>query len=143
MSEAPLIRVSAVVVYRPDGQVLTVRKAGTGMFMFPGGKPEPGESAVQAAVRELAEEIGMQVREDELRPLGAWRTRAANEAGARLHAEVFALTRDVDAAGIPAPAAEIAALHWTDPAAPEAPGADGRIGADAIAPLLHEVLPAL
>ena len=46
------IRVSAVVIRDADGRVLTVRKRGTSMFMFPGGKPDPGERPVDAAVRE-------------------------------------------------------------------------------------------
>ena len=40
-----------------DGHVLTVRKRGTSMFMFPGGKPEAGESPVEAGVREVREEL--------------------------------------------------------------------------------------
>ena len=49
-----VIRVSAVVLARPDRRVLTVRKAGTAMFMFPGGKHLPGEAPVDTAVREVA-----------------------------------------------------------------------------------------
>ena len=45
-----VIRVSAVVLARPDRRVLTVRKAGTAMFMFPGGKHLPGEDPVDTAV---------------------------------------------------------------------------------------------
>ena len=48
------IVVSAVCVFDDAGRLLTVRKRGTTMFMHPGGKPEPGETAVQAAARELA-----------------------------------------------------------------------------------------
>ncbi|MDQ4110455.1 MAG: NUDIX domain-containing protein, partial [Actinomycetota bacterium] len=39
--------------------MLTVRKNGTTKFMLPGGKLEPGESAAEAAVREVAEELGV------------------------------------------------------------------------------------
>ena len=39
-----------------DGRVLAARR--TGGWEFPGGKVEPGESAEQAAVREIAEELG-------------------------------------------------------------------------------------
>ena len=64
-----VIRVSAVVLARPDRRVLTVRKAGTAMFMFPGGKHLPGEAPVDTAVREVAEETGLRLRPDELTPV--------------------------------------------------------------------------
>ncbi|TFI12033.1 NUDIX domain-containing protein, partial [Micrococcus endophyticus] len=63
---AETIRVSAVVLARPDRRVLTVRKAGTTMFMFPGGKHLPGEDPLDTAVREVAEETGLRLRPDEL-----------------------------------------------------------------------------
>ncbi|GMA37567.1 NUDIX hydrolase [Demequina litorisediminis] len=54
-----LIRVSAVVLRNERGDILTVRKRGTARFMLPGGKPEPGETAVEAALRECHEELGI------------------------------------------------------------------------------------
>ena len=42
------------------------------MWELPAGLIEPGETAVSAAARELEEELGFQMSEDELRPLGAW-----------------------------------------------------------------------
>jgi len=65
MSElAPLV-VTAGVIIR-DGLVLaTRRKAGShmeGHWEFPGGKLEPNESPEESLARELAEELGVQVR---------------------------------------------------------------------------------
>ena len=57
----PLIHVSAVVFRDVNDKVLTVRKRGTEKFMFPGGKPELGESALDTAIREVKEEIGQDV----------------------------------------------------------------------------------
>ena len=57
-----MIRVLAAVIYR-DGQLLLCRrpphKRHGGLWEFPGGKVEPGESDLAAAQRELAEELGI------------------------------------------------------------------------------------
>jgi 8-oxo-dGTP diphosphatase len=129
------ILVSAVVLYRPDGQVLTVRKAGTTMFMFPGGKHRDDESPLQTAVRELAEETGLAVPAEDLEYLGGFDTPAANENGRQLHSEVFALLRPLARNEVPEPNAEIEQLAWMDPKAPVAPDGCG------LAPLLSAVFP--
>ena len=129
------ILVSAVVLYRPDGQVLTVRKAGTTMFMFPGGKHRDEESPLQTAVRELSEETGLSVPSEDLEYLGGFDTPAANENGRQLHSEVFALLRPLARNEVPEPNAEIEQLAWMDPKAPAAPAGCG------VAPLLTAVFP--
>nr|WP_231980606.1 NUDIX domain-containing protein [Tessaracoccus coleopterorum] len=49
-----------------------VRKRGTGMWMNPGGKPEPGESPERCGAREVAEELGLTLDPAELVPLGEY-----------------------------------------------------------------------
>ncbi|AMM31781.1 NUDIX hydrolase [Sinomonas atrocyanea] len=128
------IVVSAVCVFAHDGRLLTVRKRGTDRFMHPGGKPEAGESAADAASRELEEEVGIVVGPGALEPVGTWIARAANEAGMDIEATVFAAPGTYDPGAVHA-AAEIAELRWIDPAAE--PGPD-------LAPLLTDhVLPLL
>lgn len=107
-----VISVSAVVLTRPDGALVTVRKRGTDRFMLPGGKWEPGESPRRCAVRELSEELGVVLDDDEMTRLGRYETATANEPGFRLVSEVFAAR----CGGPAAPAAEIEELHWLDPA---------------------------
>ncbi len=126
------IRVSAVVLQDESGAVLTVRKRGTTRFMLPGGKPELGESAEQAAVRECREEIGVDIDADSLETLGVFRADAANEIGRTVEATVFSYPGRVVAVH----AAEIDAMRWLALHDSPAP--------DEIAPLLVEhVLPAL
>ncbi|HOA28260.1 MAG TPA: NUDIX domain-containing protein [Arachnia sp.] len=48
-----------------------VRKRGTSMWMNPGGKPEPGESAAECAAREVAEELGLSLDVERLVRLGS------------------------------------------------------------------------
>ncbi|MEN8706307.1 8-oxo-dGTP pyrophosphatase MutT (NUDIX family) [Nocardioides marinisabuli] len=124
--------VVAAVAFVRDGQVLTVRKRGTTRFMLVGGKPEPGESAYDAAVRETREEVGLDVGgPGALSPLGVYLAPAANEPGRELHSTVFTASLP----GEPRAAAEIAELRWMS--------LDGE-GHDDLAPMLeHHVLPAL
>ena len=106
-----LITVSAVLFERPDGRVLTVRKRGTASYMLPGGKPEPGETPVDCALREVDEELGIVLTPADVVPFGEYRTRAANEAGFALEATVFHCLREVE----PRLQAELDDLRWVDP----------------------------
>jgi 8-oxo-dGTP diphosphatase len=127
----PRIIVSAVCVYDAAGRLLTVRKRGTDRFMHPGGKPEPGESALQAAARELQEEVGIVVDPRELELMGVWLAQAANEAATEIEATVFTAPGAWEAH----PSAEIAEIRWLDLSA-ELP--------HDLAPLLTDhILPAL
>jgi len=60
-----IIEVAAAVLQRPDGSfLLAQRPAGkiwAGYWEFPGGKIEPGETPRHALVRELHEELGIEV----------------------------------------------------------------------------------
>ena len=65
LSGASIVRVAVGVLLRPDGRVLLAQRlAGTpypGFWEFPGGKVEPDESAYDALVRELDEELGVAI----------------------------------------------------------------------------------
>jgi 8-oxo-dGTP diphosphatase len=50
-----------VVVRDPGGRLLLVRRCDSGIWELPGGRVDVGESAVEAAVRETAEEAGIPV----------------------------------------------------------------------------------
>jgi 8-oxo-dGTP diphosphatase len=71
-SGQPLVLVAAVVLVDADGRVLLARrpegKAMAGMWEFPGGKVDPGETPETALIRELAEELGIDVAASCLAP---------------------------------------------------------------------------
>jgi 8-oxo-dGTP diphosphatase len=68
----PTVLVVAVALIDADGRVLIARrpegKQLAGLWEFPGGKVEPGERPETALIRELDEELGIQVAESCLAP---------------------------------------------------------------------------
>ncbi|MDQ1154901.1 8-oxo-dGTP diphosphatase [Brevundimonas sp. SORGH_AS 993] len=74
MTDAPLptVLVVAVALIDVDGRVLIAKrpegKKLAGLWEFPGGKVEPGERPEQALIRELKEELGIDVKESCLAP---------------------------------------------------------------------------
>ena len=71
-SNPPLVLVAAVVLVDADGRVLLAQrpagKAMAGLWEFPGGKVDPGETPEAALIRELAEELGIDVAASCLAP---------------------------------------------------------------------------
>jgi len=70
---ARIILVSAVALIDPEGRVLLAQrppgKSLAGLWEFPGGKVEPGESPEAALIRELKEELGIDTWKSCLAPL--------------------------------------------------------------------------
>jgi 8-oxo-dGTP diphosphatase len=57
------------LAYDGDGRLLLIRRAnepGRGLWSIPGGRVEPGETDIQAVVREMAEETGLTVAPGDL-----------------------------------------------------------------------------
>ncbi|WPF66939.1 MULTISPECIES: NUDIX domain-containing protein [unclassified Corynebacterium] len=113
MDNERIIRIAAVVLRNEAGEVLTVRKHGTEAFMFPGGKVEPGEPTRAAARREIAEELGLDLREEDLTSLGELSAPAANEPGYTVRCAAFAWRGTLDQA--PEVRAEIAEARFYSP----------------------------
>ncbi len=68
-----IVLVSAVALIDPDGRVLLAQrpegKSLAGLWEFPGGKVELGESPEVALIRELREELGIETKASCLAPL--------------------------------------------------------------------------
>lgn len=68
----PIVVVAAALIDTAGRVLVQQRPAGkamAGLWEFPGGKIEPGETAVAALVRELGEELAVLVDPADLRPL--------------------------------------------------------------------------
>ena len=72
LADVPIILVVAVALVDVDGRVLIAQrpegKPMAGLWEFPGGKVDPGETPERALIRELQEEIGIDVTENCLAP---------------------------------------------------------------------------
>lgn len=123
-----IIRVSAVLARDAQDRVLTVRKRGTVKFMFPGGKPEAGETPLQTAVREFSEELGVGLDPARFTDLGVHQEAAANEPDHVVEGAVFRYEDPVEIEGV---AAEIEELRWMSAQPPFA---------DDVAPLAQKIL---
>jgi 8-oxo-dGTP diphosphatase len=125
-----VLRVVCGVVSRPDtpGRALVTRRgpgmAHAGAWEFPGGKVEPGESDATALVRELAEELGLNIT------VGPFLGEADTPVGSRIVRLAAYACRTADTPDL----REHDALAWVDAA-----GLDGFAWAPADVPLLGAV----
>jgi 8-oxo-dGTP pyrophosphatase MutT (NUDIX family) len=109
-----------VRLFDEQGRVLFLRRAGTGFFdgfwSLPGGHVENGESLRQAAVRELAEELGIEVGAQALMPVAVVH-RASDTNRIEF---LFDASRWQGTVRIAEPH-RCDGLHWGDPARPPEP----------------------
>ncbi|EHQ8971370.1 NUDIX domain-containing protein [Escherichia coli] len=112
MFEPKTIHIAAAIITDEKGRLLLVRKRGTVYFMQPGGKIEPVEDAQSALIRELREELNLDLLPEELTPIGEFTEIAANEPGHMLHACMFSTEKCINEVQ---PAAEIEEILWLSP----------------------------
>lgn len=94
-----------------DGKVLSARSKGKDIYYFPGGKREPGESDTETLVREIEEELTVQINPDTVRPFGIFEAEADGKASG-VRVRMVCYTADYE--GELSPAAEIEELAWLD-----------------------------
>lgn len=99
--------VSGALPVREDGAVLLLRRAiepSQGLWVFPGGYMDVGETAEEAAIRETLEEVNVEVRE--LRLLGVF---------TRVEPGVVVIAYEGIAAGEATPGPEATEVRWFAP----------------------------
>ncbi|WIV62084.1 NUDIX hydrolase [Amycolatopsis nalaikhensis] len=63
-----------------DGRVLAARSRGKDKFYLPGGKREPGETDAETLVREIREELGVEITPSTISPAGTFEGQAHGHA---------------------------------------------------------------
>lgn len=128
--EADIYKAGGIVIR--SGKTLVARSYGKQHFISPGGKIKKGESARQALVRELNEELRIDVQESDLEPFGTFSAEAAYDLGRTVHIEHFIVKRW---RGNIMPDNEIEDVRWISSNIP----ADVKVGSI----FVHEVIPRL
>lgn len=94
-----------------DGKILSTRSRGKDKWYIPGGKREAGESDIQALVREIREELTVELLPSHLSFLGEWQAQAhGHPAGTLVQMRCYTGPYS----GELTPSAEIAAFGWLD-----------------------------
>ena len=125
-----IIKAAGAIVQ--NRKVLVERSKGKAFFIPPGGKLEPGETPEQAVIRELKEELQIDVTEADLEPMGVFTAEAANQPGQEVQIHMYIIK---DWKGEIAPDNEVDELAWITSAIPE----DMKVGSICV----HEVIPRL
>ena len=127
------LKIATACFLNQKQELLVVRKKNTSAWMLPGGKLDADETPARALIREIREELQLEIAESSLKPLGIFDAVAANEADTTVHAHAFRVQLPQGCS--PCNAAEIAEMKWL-PLNRPLPGD--------VAPLLkHCVIPAL
>ncbi|WP_238654933.1 NUDIX hydrolase [Paenibacillus piscarius] len=96
-------------IYVVDGKVLGARSKGKDTYYFPGGKREPGESDAETLIREIREELSVEILQETIAEFGTFEAPAhGKEEGVLVR--MTCLTADFT--GELAPASEIEELAW-------------------------------
>jgi 8-oxo-dGTP pyrophosphatase MutT (NUDIX family) len=111
---------------------LFTRSRGKNIFYAPGGKLDGDETAPQALIRELQEELQISVKEKDLTLLGTFHAISAGTTDKSIRMDVFIVEKWN---GVITPASEIEEIKWIDSHVPQGIELGSIFG--------HDVLPKL
>jgi len=82
-AERKTYRAAVYMILERDGKYLVIRRCGSGYrdgeYTFPAGHVDDGETATMAAVRELNEEVGIEINENSLKFIHAMQRHESDE----------------------------------------------------------------
>lgn len=130
MQKDDIFKASGIIIQ--DRKLLVEKSVGKEFFIHLGGKIEPGETAKQALVRELKEEITIDVAEDDLELFDHNSAPAANSPEVNVHMDVFLVKQWQ---GVITPDNEVDELRWINSDIPS----DMKLGSI----MEHETIPKL
>ncbi|MCE7984619.1 MAG: NUDIX domain-containing protein [Caldilinea sp. CFX5] len=96
-------------IHLRDRKILCARTKGNDTYYFPGGKRETGESDQTALLREIKEELNVDLRPETLRFLGQFEAQAHGKPPGVL-VRMTCYTAEYD--GVLTPSSEIAEIAW-------------------------------
>jgi len=105
---APVLLESVAWIWVRDGLLLAARSNHRDVFYLPGGKLEAGETYREALIREVSEEVGIDLEPSSIAELFIIRDVAHGLVNTRLEMHCFRAQGD----GEPEASREIAALEW-------------------------------
>ncbi len=115
MSEKELIKKSAGILI-VNKKLLVAKSKNKDFFIAPGGKVELGETDKQALARELYEELGVEVKENDLEEFGTFTAPAAGNESKIVSMHCFVVTAW---SGIPTPNHEVEEILWVTSGLPK------------------------
>jgi mutator protein MutT len=130
MRKNDILKASGIII--KDRKLLVEKSVGKEFFIHLGGKIEPGETAKQALVRELKEEVSIDVSQDDLELFDQNSAPAANSPEVNVHMDVFLVKRW---SGEIIPDNEVEELRWITSDVPK----DIKLGSI----MEHETIPKL
>ena len=130
MKKDDIFKASGIIIQ--DRKVLVERSSGKEYFIHLGGKVEPDETVTQALIRELKEEITIDVTEEDLVPYDHNSAPAINSPEVDVHMDVFLVKQW---RGVITPDNEVEELRWINSDVPS----DMKLGSI----MEHETLPKL
>jgi 8-oxo-dGTP diphosphatase len=92
-----------------DGRILAARSRGKDKFYLPGGKREPGETDAETLVREIREELDVEIAVESITPAGTFEGQAHGHPEGTL---VRTTAYSAEFRGTPRAAAEIEEIAW-------------------------------
>jgi len=92
-----------------NGQILVAKSIGKDKFYIPGGKRESGETDEQTLIREIKEEMNVDVQEDTIAYVGTFQAQAdGHDEGTIVKMTCYS----ADYLGEPHPSSEIEEIRW-------------------------------